>query len=194
MENREKPNNLFKLRLSLEGNFINERVFNADDYNQVTMHQVNLKSIINSIQRKLQTVLTYKYPTTKMNGYELLEHYKNNSDKSRLNIPQHRSIIINDKEYKGVEIKMGVYLNDNFIFERDIYVDRYNPNTLFSSELYYTISEIVDDIKQKIKKDDVKRMWEDYDIINKFNLKITQVRDLSKEERRTLLNRLYNAK
>jgi hypothetical protein len=190
MEQRENFNNLFKFGIYISDDCIIERVFSGDDYNQVTMYQIDVRSIINSIQRRVQNLFSSNNLTYDMFGYSLLKYYKNNSDKSKLDIPASKTIEINGKTFSGVEIKIGFYLNDNTILERYIYLNKYNPTTRFSSELYNTVLDITEDLKDKIKRDDVKHMWEDYDLINKFNLHITQVRELSKEERRNLLKRI----
>jgi hypothetical protein len=191
MEQKENFNNLFKFGIYIGEDIICERMFSGDDYNQVTMYQIDVRSIINSIQRRVQNLLSSNNLTYDMFGYSLLKDYKNNTtDKSKLDIPEAKTIEINGKTFSGVEIKIGFYLNDNTILERYIYLNKYNPTARFSAEIYSTVLDIVEDLKDKIKRDDVKHMWEDYELINKFNLHITQIRDLSKEERRNLLKRI----
>jgi hypothetical protein len=191
MEQKENFNNLFKFGIYIGEDIICERSFSGNDYNQVTMYQIDVRSIINSIQRRVQNLLSSNNLTYDMFGYSLLKHYKNNkTDKSKLDIPESKTIEINGKTFSGVEVKIGFYLNDNTILERYIYLNKYNPTARFSAEIYSTVLDIVEDLKDKIKRDDVKHMWEDYELINKFNLHITQIRDLSKEERRNLLKRI----
>jgi hypothetical protein len=194
MENKDNNfNNIFKFGIYLDGNIINERIFSGDVYNQSTMYQIDIRSIINSLQRKVQNVLSSNNLTHEMFEYSLLDHYNKlnkNNDDGKLEIPNSKTIKINDKTFSGVEVKIGFYLNDNTIFERYIYLNKYNPKTRFSSDIYYAVFDIVEDIKEKIKYDDIKHMWQDYDLINNYNLHITQVRELSKEERRNLLNRI----
>jgi len=190
MEEKQNFTNLFKFGIYIGNDIISERVFSGDVYNQVTMYQIDVRSIINSIQRRVQNLLSSNNLTYDMYNYSLLKYYKNNTNISKLNIPESKTIEINGKTFSGTEIKIGFYLNDNTILERYIYLNKYNPTSRFSSEVYTTVLDIVEDLKDKIKSDDVKHMWEDYNIINKFNLHITQVRELSKEERRNLLNRL----
>lgn len=190
MEQRENFNNSFKFGIYIGDDIISERIFSGDDYNQVTMYQIDVRSIINSIQRRVQNLLSTHNLTYDMYNYSLLRYYKNNSDKSKLNIPPSKTIEINGKTFSGTEIKIGFYLNDNTILERYIYLNKYNPTTRFSAEIYTTVFEIVEDLKDKIKSDDINHMWEDYNLINKYNLHISQIRELSKEERRNLLNRI----
>lgn len=190
MENKNILNNIFKFGLYIDNDTISERIFSGDDYNQATMYQIDVRSIINSIQKRIQNVLSSNNLTYQMFGYSLLKDYKKYSDKSKLIKPEDKTIEINGKKFIGVEIKMGFYLNNNTILERFIYLNKYKPNSRFSVELYNTVYDIVEDLKLKIKEDDVNHMWEDYNLINKYNLHITQVRELSKEERRNLLRRI----
>lgn len=208
MENKENFCNLFKFGIYLGNEPISERVFSGDDFNQVTMYQIDIRRIIGSIQRRVQTVLSSTNLTYNVNGYNTLEYFKKmNKDYgySILDTPEEKTVTINkkvynkednkstieEKIYKGVEVKIGFYLNDKTIFERNVYVNRFNPKSRFSNEMYEVVYEIVDEIRDKIKNDDNNQMWEDFDLINNYNLHISQVRELSKEERSKLLYRAY---
>lgn len=190
MENKDNFNNVFKFGIYIGDDMICERIFSGNDYNQATMYQIDVRPIINSIQKRVQNLLSSNNLTYDILGYSILKYYKNNSDLSKLNIPKTKSIEVNNKTFSGVEIKIGFYLNDNTILERFIYLNKYNPTSRFSNELYSTVLDIVEDLKNKIKQDDINLMWEDYGLINKYNLHISQIRELSKEERRNLLNRI----
>jgi hypothetical protein len=70
------------------------------------------------------------------------------------------------------------------------YVDGFNPVARWSADVVYTVSEIVDTIFDKIKRSDVKNMWDDYDLINLRGLSINQIRELSLPKREEMLKRL----
>lgn len=198
----EKSNNfcnLYKFGIYSDNEIISERVFSADEYNQVVKYQIDIRSMINNIQKRIQKVLST--PSSELNFnfngiYNTLKYFKDRNSKygySNLNGLEEKSITINDKIYKGTEIKIGIYLNTNPIFERSIYIGKYNPNSRFSSELYEIVYDIVEEIKEKIKKDDEKLMWEDYDLMNNYNyVHISQIRELSQEERSRQLYKIYN--
>lgn len=197
----EKNNfcNLYKFGIYSDNDIISERVFSADEYNQVVKYQIDVRSMINNIQKRIQRVLSSPNNELHFNfngNYNTLKFFqKRNSDYGYNNLDsvEERSITINDKTYKGSEIKLGIYLNSNPIFERSLYVGRYNPNSRFSVELYEVVYDIVEEIKEKIKKDDEKLMWEDYDLMNHYNyIHISQVRELSNEERSRQLYKIYN--
>jgi hypothetical protein len=190
MEKNNNFCNLYKFGIYSDNNIISERVFSADEYNQVVKYQIDIRSMINGIQKRIQRVLSSSNNdlSFKFNdNYNTLKYFKDKNLKygyNNLQEVEERSITINDKIYKGSEIKIGIYLNSNPIFERSLYINRYNPNSRFSVELYEVVYDIVDDIKNKIKKDDIKLMWEDFDLMNYFNYNhISQVRELSTEER-----------
>jgi hypothetical protein len=198
----EKSNNfcnLYKFGIYTDNDVISERVFSADEYNQVVKYQIDIRSMINSIQKRIQRVLSAPNQDLHFNflgQYNTLKFFKDkNSKYGYINLEplDERSITINDKTYKGSEIKIGIYLNQNPIFERSLYVSRYNPNSRFSTELYDVVYDIVEDIKDKIKKDDIKLMWEDFDLMNNYNyVHISQIRELSQEERNRQLHKIYS--
>ena len=121
--------------------------------------------MINNIQKRIQRVLSS--PDSNLSfkfqgNYNTLKYFKDRNSKygySNLEDMEEKSITINDKIYKGSEIKIGIYLNSNTIFERSLYINKYNPNSRFSVELYDVVYDVVENIKNKIKKDDIKLMW-----------------------------------
>lgn len=192
MEKEENFCNFFKFGIYIENETINERVFVADDYNQMTKYQIDLRRLFGSIQKRVQNTLSNTKHNYNINGYKVLDYYiKNDIGYGKLEMPEERDLTINDVIYKGVEVKMGFYINDKPIVERSVYVSKYNPKARFSKELHDLVFDIINNIKHKIKKDDLKLEWENYDIINNYNLHISQVRELSKEERGKLLSRVY---
>jgi len=191
--------NLYKFGIYSDNNVISERVFSADDYNQIVKYQIDIRSMINNIQKRIQRVLSSSNNQLHFNfqgKYNTLKYFQDNNLKygyNNLESIDEKSITINDKVYKGAEIIIGIYLNDKTIFERSLYINKYNPNSRFSKELYDVVYDIVADIKDKIKKDDMKLMWEDYDLMNNFNyVHISQIRELSSEERNRQLYKIYS--
>jgi hypothetical protein len=199
MEKNNNFCNLYKFGIYSDNDIISERVFSADEYNQVVKYQIDIRSMINNIQKRVQKVLSMQDRDLNYNfngNYNTLKYFTDRNSKygySNLEDIQERSITINDKTYKGSEIKIGIYLNSNTIFERSLYIGKYNPNSRFSVELYEVVYDIVEDIKDKIKKDDVKLMWEDNDLMNHYNyIHISQIRELSQEERSRQLYKIYS--
>lgn len=191
--------NLYKFGIYSDNDIISERVFSADEYNQVVKYQIDIRSMISSIQKRIQKVLSSSNGDLHFNfndRYNTLKYFKDKNSKygySNLESLEEKSITINDKIYKGSEIKIGIYLNANPIFERSLYINKYNPNSRFSVELYDVVYDIVEEIKDKIKKDDIKLMWEDFDLMNNYNyVHISQIRELSQEERSKQLYRIYS--
>jgi hypothetical protein len=207
MEDKKQENN-FKFRLLLIEENIAEKIFSADLYNPVVRYSVNIREmiprIIGSIQKVLQTKskdLTF----VDENNYNTLLFYKkmceiNNLDYFKLRVPVQypkSNVSPDTKHYQkrgGTEFKFGLYINSNTIVERNFYVDNYNPESRFSSELVDVINVIVENIEKHLKNSDLNHMWDDYKIINNYGLNIQQVRELSKEKRDEFLRRMgdYN--
>jgi hypothetical protein len=97
---------------------------------------------------------------------------------------------IEEKTIRGVECKIGFYINNKPIVERTFYVDGFNPTARWSVELVDEVCDIAGSIRAKILHTDVKNMWDDYDLINYKGLSITQIRELSPAKREEMLKRL----
>jgi hypothetical protein len=70
------------------------------------------------------------------------------------------------------------------------YVDGFNSVARWSVDLTDAVVEIADSIFEKIKKNDIKNMWDDYDLINYKGLSINQIRELSSSKREEMLRKL----
>ena len=103
-------------------------------------------------------------------------------------MPSDETFTLNDISFTGVPCKFGLYVNDNPIVERDFYVRDYNPSVRYSFNLYYLISDIVDGIHDTLVKIDKQNTWDDYDLINKMNFSMLQIRDMSRSRRNYLLS------
>jgi len=190
MSEEKRVENHFKFGLYLRGEKIYERIFSADLYNPVVRYSVdireNIPSIISSIQEVLQSEeLTF----TNFQNVNTKDYYKhicniNKMHPIKLFVPQpYRDEVKTKYQGKGTEFKFGVYINTNPIVERNFYVDKYNPEARFSNQLPELLDEIVDYLQNYLKKSDVNHMWNDYDLINTYELTIQKVRELSKEKR-----------
>ncbi len=207
MEDKKQENN-FKFGVFLRNESVGEKIFSADLYNPVVRYSVNIRDMIPKIIGSIQNVLQSKSNELSFEdqfGYNSLKHYKkiceiNELDYYKLRVPiQHPkpSYGNNPKPYQqrgGTEFKFGLYINANTIVERNFYVDNYNPEARFSVELKTTVDRIVENLKGYLKKSDLNHMWDDYKIINTYNLNIQQVRELTREKRDEFLRRVgdYN--
>lgn len=207
--NEKEFNNTFKFSLTQGDVLLCEKIFDADSFNPFTRYSIDIRDILPRAITKLQKVLSkYNYDvvaevgcTTDEDGemvsYDLFgyyqhmvklypSHYRN----EMRYYPQPIVQQIEDKTIRGVECKIGLYINDKPIVERLFYVDGFNPVARWSTELVQTVVEITDTIFEKIKKSDVKNMWDDYDLINYRGLSITQIRELPVSKREEMLRRL----
>jgi len=207
-------NNEFKFSLTQGDVLLCENVFDADQFNPFTRYSIDIREILPRAITKLQKTLSKRSYVTNVEvgvvddtiedapevSYELYQYHQKmiNSYPQQYRsdmryIPQSIIQQIEEKTIKGVECKIGLYINDKPIVERIFYVDAFNPVARWSADVVYTVSEIVDTIFDKIKRSDVKNMWDDYDLINLRGLSINQIRELSLSKREEMLKRLHRA-
>jgi hypothetical protein len=207
MSEEKKMENNFKFGVYLRNEKIYERIFSADIYNPVVRYSVDIRDKIPTIISNLQAQLSMNssninfnhIPDTESDGFEFetMAYYKhickiNRMQPIKLFVPtvnKDSSLPKSKYQGRGTEFKFGVYINANPIVERNFYVENYNPETRFSSEFYSLLNDIVDYLCSYLKKSDFNHMWDDYDLINTYDLKIQQVRELSKDKREEFLNR-----
>jgi hypothetical protein len=194
-----------------------EKAFDADKFNPFTRYSIDIRDILPRAITKLQKTLSKKkydtfwdcgredvYDPESYNiGYEMLDYYKSMVDSYPLSKqedvesgvsmwynPQPIVQQIEEKTIRGVECKIGFYINDHTIVERMFYVDGFNPIARWSVDIFDAVVEITESIFDKIKGSDVKNMWDDYDLINVRGLNINQIRELSPAKREEMLRRL----
>ena len=190
--------NEFKFSLYQENVLLCENIFDADQFNPFTRYSIDVREILPRAITRLQKTLCkrsyitqisddmdlYQYHQKQISTYP--QHYRSDMKYNPQSITQH----IEDKIIKGVECKIGLYINDKPIVERVFYVDGFNPVARWSVDIVYVVSDITELIFNKIKKSDIKNMWDDYDLINCMGLSIGQIRELPHYKREDLLRKL----
>lgn len=191
-------NNLFKFSLQQGDIVMCEKVFDADVYNPLTRTSIDIRNILPSAINRFQKILSKKHYDVILNEYNLLDYYKNLVDKYPDHIkndvkykPKSVKFTIDDKQIRGVECKLGLYINDNPIVERVFYVDGFNPVSRFSNDVLYTFLWVVDDIMNSIQKTDKKNIWDDYDLINYRGFNINQIREMPLGKRNAILRSVH---
>jgi len=218
--NETNQNNVFKFSLYqgniVDNEFQNEtllceKIFDADKFNPFTRYSIDIRDILPRAITKLQKTLSrrsydvfvdtgridvndvdsenggydlYKYYTKMINLYPI--EWRNSM---RYN-PQSVVQKIEHKTIRGVPCKIGLYINENPIVEREFFVDGFNPVAKESYDLTTAVVEIANQIFEKIKISDVKNMWDDYDLINYRGLSINQIRELPTYKRKEMLRRI----
>lgn len=176
-----------------------EKQINANQYSPVTRYSVNLKDVMPRFIYRLQRVLSQKsYSTTFESGgknvYDFLDmnHKQINSYKPRyrenmLYVPKPS----NNENKRGVEFMFVLRMNEHIILEHEFCVEGFNSASRYSNDLVDEFNNVIDSIEAKLRKIDIRNMWDDYDIINKFNMNIKQIRTLSPSDRHRLIDRIY---
>lgn len=212
----KENNNEFRFSLYQENILLCEKAFNADKFNPFTRYSIDIRDILPRAITRLQKTLSKRnydvlaevgridvsIPDSENYEYDLYAYhqktmvqYRNEMcynpkpivQKIDVSIPDSENI--EEKTIKGVECKIGFYINNNPIVERMFYVDGFNPVARWSVDLTDAVVEIADTIFDKIKKSDIKNMWDDYDLINFRGLSINQIRELSTSKREELLRK-----
>jgi len=190
--------NEFKFSLSQGDVLLCEKVFDADKFNPFTRYSIDIRDILPRGITKLQKVLSKRsYETQISEDFDLYKHNQKMislyprewRDDMRYN-PTAIVQKIEEKTIRGVECKIGFYINNKPIVERIFYVDGFNPVARWSTDLVDEVVDIADTIFLKIKRSDIKNMWDDYDLINMRGLSINQIRELSPSKRDEMLRRL----
>ena len=197
--NTEKHQNEFKFGLYQGNKIFYEKVVNANDFNPLTRYSIDIRSILPKFMIRFQKVLSKQHYSYDFNvGGDNFVYLKEREDRILKSVPKkHREKLLYNPKYmtyeienktiKGVECKIGLYINDNHIVERLFYVDNFNPNARFSIELYNEFMSIVYEIYSFIKRQDINNIWDDYYLINKGGYSINQIRELSAEQRKNAI-------
>lgn len=200
--NEKEYSNVFRFSLYQENMLLGEAIFDADQFNPFTRYSIDIRDILpRAITRIQKTLSRRSYEVVAEVGedksYDLFayrqkmigSYAKRYRNTMRYN-PQSVVQQIENKTIRGVPCKIGFYINENPIVEREFYVDGFNPVALVSVDIVQVVTEITNTIQEKIKKDDIGNMWDDYDLINYRGLSINQIRELHPAKRAEMLRRL----
>jgi len=200
--NEKEFSNVFRFSLYQGNVLLGEKIFDADVFNPFTRYSIDIRELLPRAITTLQKALSKRNYETQITD-ELFDMYRYNQKmislypqdwrKEMYYNPQPVVQQIEDKTIKGVECKIGFYINDKPIVERIFYVDGFNPVARWSVDLTNTIVMIGDIIFNHIKRNDIKNMWDDYDLINQKGLSINQIREFSPAKREEMLRRLRHA-
>ena len=208
--NEKEYSNTFRFALYQSNVLLCEKIFDANKFNPFTRYSIDIRDILPRAITKLQKTLSKRsYDTiietgktvadcsTLNDGYNLFKYHqtminkypKEYRDEMYYN-PQPIVQQIEEKTIRGVECKIGFYINENPIVERLFYVDGFNTVARWSVDVVDAVVEITNSIFDKIKGNDVKNMWDDYDLINIRGMSINQIRELSSGKREELLRKM----
>jgi hypothetical protein len=200
--------NVFKFSLYQGDVLLCEKAFDADQFNPFTRYAIDIRDILPRAITRLQKTLSRKSydvifevgredvnkEDSPNHSYNLYHYYQAiiHTPVGRIGYYNPQPIVqhIEEKVIKGVECKIGFYINNKPIVERFFYVDGFNPVARWSLDVYYAVIEIADQIFEKIKRKDIRNMWDDYVLINYKGYSINQIREFSPAKREDLLRKL----
>jgi hypothetical protein len=181
---------------------LGEAIFDADQFNPFTRYSINIRDILPWAITRIQKILSRRnYNVIAEVGndksYDLFDYRQkmiaSYSKKYRNDMRYNPDFVvqqIENKTIKGVPCKIGFYINENPIVEREFFVDGFNPTALVSIDVTQVIREITNTIKEKIKTDDIRNICDDYDLINCRGLSFNQIRELHPAKRAEILRRM----
>lgn len=195
--NEQSNNFIFSFYINDE--LINTRSFSADVYNPNVRYSVNIRDMIPSIIYRLQNTMSQKEGEYYYNdgdgglsliddimvynmslGYDIYEKFQ----------VKNKEFSVGNKKLSGVSAKFVLYINDNTIVERIFAIRGYNPKMRYSNELIELMRDIVEEIQLYLKDQDIKYLWNDYLIKDKYNMNNQMVRNMSSEKRERIISNL----
>lgn len=197
-------NKTFRFVLEQEDVLLYEKIFDGGLISPHTRNSVDIRACLHGLIRQIQRGLS-------LNNYEhtfivndnvvynfideqnkMLKKYEPFGYDEMIYNPEPVVKKIEDKEIRGVYCKLSLYINENLIVEREFYVDNFNPNCRWSEDLIIIMNDVVEKIRNKIIKKDKQNIWDDYNIINRTGMTISQIRALNTNERKYWLRRINN--
>ncbi len=189
--NNLKNSNQFKLGLYLNGNVVCETIFDADCYNPYVRYSVDIRRDLNEILNNFKRILS-KDNNSDLNfkylDYDFFEFNKNQIKKYDDNIKKYFTF----RPTKNIEFEFVLYINENTVVKRLFNVAKLKYDSFYSIDIVNYMLEIKNNIEKQLRENDINMMWEDYDLINRYNLNIQQIRELSDRDRKSMLYKIYN--
>lgn len=180
--NRLNDGNFFKFGLYFKDNTpLIESIFNTDEYSQRIKNSLELRPRANEFIKRFVKVLTQKsnFYTTKIGEYNL-SSYARKIEKEYYRVYSTQDSFFNKE--KETAFKYVFFINDSIVIERNFNVYYFNPVSRFSLELNETFRDILDDIKNMVKKQDEYKQWEEYKNSLKYNITLEKYLEISEQK------------
>jgi hypothetical protein len=182
--------NHFKFTISYNKQPFIERYFDADCYNHIVRYSIKIQDWNKQIISDLREVMSKNTKElSNINEYDLSKTVKDYVKFKNNQMITNLASLERKQPQHGFSYTL--YINNNTIIERDFSIYDFNVASLFSSDLINVVTEWIFRIQSRIKKNDEQQMWDDYDLINEYNLTSKEVRELSEDERKRKLYSIY---
>lgn len=187
MQTTKKVN--YKFGLYQGDEIVSERIFDADVYNPANRYKVELRPLNQRIIAEFRNILstpsqylTFKYPAgvdaNKQRRTYRINEYQYLSD--------HNESLGENFKY-ALKISDSSKESDDYIIERNFPVKNFNRQALHSLNVVQKVDDWAFDIQDLIKGKDVSQMWDEYELLNKTQLNISDIRSLSPDAKEELL-------
>ena len=180
-----------------------ERVYDANVISPLTRNNVDIRKDLYPTIKLIQNLLSSdEHKTGDVYGetvYDFDGYYRSQVMRYPTNIqkyleyePEICTKEIEGKVLRGVNCRFALYINEHLIVERFFYVDGFNPESRWSVDLVDSMNAITNEIYGGIIRRDKKNIWDDYFIINRTGLNITDIREMSTQDRNRMLSKSRN--
>ncbi len=178
---------VYKFCLYAAGQLVAESEFDANVYNSTT--RVNIIPLSKKIITDLQAVLGSQFDAPSSGLY--VGKATDGTNKAyalarRFKLPAEVGEIF---KY-SLRLKDGE--KENIIIERNFSVKNFNSAMLNHAEIIHTVQYWGEEINDLIKKADQNNMWEQYELVNHFNISYQDVRNLSPDRRNEMLRQIHS--
>lgn len=182
----------FKFGVYVNKQVIVERIFSADVYNPPVRFNVNLRPLASRIMSDLQYEL--RQPNRRLNTIAEVGKDENGQPRHyNLDNYYYNGLVLPKVEAEpGDDFSFALKRDDNFIIERNFKIQNFNPKAIYSVNIVERVNEWVETIQSHIKKADTKLMWEEYELVGRYNISYQDVRALPADKRETMLRRITN--
>jgi len=162
--------NYLKLSLYQENVLFYEGIIDNTQFHPQVKKNIDIRSLLPDAIRSLQKVLSKRkcdfiLPTGKHTHYNNEHEVINHLMRMGCNNLDYNPVVVEKKimgrVYTGVEFKLGFYLNDKTIVERDFYVNGFNPMSRYNVEVTYQCNDILNNIVSYIKMIDINNICDE---------------------------------
>lgn len=187
MQTSKKVN--YKFGLYIGNHIVSERIFDADVYNPANRYKVELRPLSQRIIAEFRNILST--PNQYLNFKASVGVDVNKQRRTyRLN---EYNYAFDNEDVSGEAFKYALKIsdsskeNDDFVIERNFAAKNFNRNSLNSLNIVQKVDDWAYDIQDIIKRKDESQMWDEYELLNKTQLNISDIRNLSVDAKEELL-------
>lgn len=181
----------FKFGVYVQKQLIAERIFTADVYNPSVRYNVDLRRLAPKIMSDFQYVL--RLPNRRLNF--VAEVGKDQFGESvHYNLDQYYYnglVLPKSEEEPEDDFSFSLKRDEHYIIERNFKVPNFNHRSVHSVDIVERVNDWAEKIQAHILKADTRLMWEEYELVSRYNISYQDVRNLAPEKRELMLRKIH---